>query len=164
MAIDSTIQINSSKSGNFEPIPEDTYQVQIVDIKQVKAETQWGVKDKFQFNCAIVDGEYKDRLVFVRATVSWFNGEGGKRPSQLFNLFKTVYAHYQPKVKVAEMDGVNGEMVNDLIGKQLITVVKLSPDGKYNNVSDFMKIKNPIKYAPTVKQGNEDIDPESVDI
>lgn len=165
MAIDNNLSISAKTGGNYDPIPEDTYQVQIVDVTQKQRETQWGLKDKFQFNCAVVEGEYKDRLVFISVNIAWSNGEGNaKRPSQLFNLVKTVYAHYQPKVKVSEMDGLTGAQVNDLIGKQLIAVVKLSPDGKYNNVTDFMKIKSPVTYEPSVENGNEDINPEDIKI
>lgn len=159
MAVDNTLKVTKSTGQNFDPIPEGTYQVEIVDVKQVTRETKYGIKDKFQFNCAVVEGEYKDRLVFVSVNVSWFNGEGGRKASSLFNLIKTIYTYYEPKTDISQIDEVTGQMVNDLQGKQFIAVVKVND--VYNNVTDYLKITKPVKYEAE-SNGNEDVDPDSV--
>lgn len=159
--INTSLKIKKSEGATYEPIPENTYQVQIVDVKQVERQTQYGLKQKFQFSCAVTDDEeYSGRLVFVSVNMSWFNGEGGKRPSALFNLIKTIYAFYKKDVKVAEVSEITGEMINDLIGKQFIAVVKVND--KYNNVTDYMKIKKKIEYEPKKAKGNENVNPDDI--
>jgi hypothetical protein len=163
--IDTSLKVTKSEGGSFTPIPEGTYQVQVVDVKQKQSQTQYGLKDKFVFSCAVVDDEeYMGRLVFVACNISWFNGEGGKRPSKLFTFIKTIYAHYQKDVKVSEVTEVTGEMVNELVGKQFIAVVKV--DDKFNNVTDFMKVKKEIAYEhkKSEQKMNENIDPEDIKI
>lgn len=164
MAIDNDLKITKKEGESFDPIPEGTYQVQVVDIKEKDSETKWGVKHKFQFNCAIVEGEYAGRLVFVSANVSWFPGGNGNKPSTLYKFVQTIYAHYHKDIKVQDMEGITGAEINDLIGKQFIALVKLSEDGKYNNVTEYLKIKSPIDYTYERKEDNqnEDVDPDDI--
>lgn len=163
MPIDTNFKVKKSEGVSYDPIPENTYQVHITDIKQVERETKYGIKQKLQFSCSVVDDEqYKGRLVFVTVNISWFNGEGGVRSSALFNLIKTIYSHYKPDVDVSKLDGLNGEMINDLIGKQFIAIVKVND--KYNNVTDFMRIKKEIPYEPKQAQAkvNENVNPDDI--
>lgn len=164
MPIDKDFKVTKSEGAIYDPIPENTYQVQIVDVKQVERTTAFGVKQKFQFSCAVTDDEkYIGRLVFVSVNISWFNGKGGKRASALFTLVKTIYSHYKPEVNIMEKEDLSGDEVNDLVGKQFIAVVKVND--KYNNVTDYIKIKKEIPFTPKPIGGtNENVNPDDVEL
>lgn len=163
MPIDTTFKVTKSEGVVYEPIPENTYQVQIVDIKQVERQTQFGLKQKFQFTCDVTDDkEYLGRKVFVSVNISWFNGEGGKRASALYNLVKTIYGYYKPKIDVSKLDGLTGDDINDLVGKQFVAVVKVND--KYNNVTDYIKIKKEVEYKPVQKDSNGKINPDDIEL
>lgn len=140
--------IKKGEGKTFEPLTQDTYQIQILDVEEI--ETNKYMSDEkitqFMFKTAVVDGEYEGRLLFVFTSQSWYDGsKQGTRPSKLFNLFKAVYAFYKKDVDLSKMQTITDKEINNLIDKQLRVSVDINKNNR-NVVTGFMPIKKEIKY------------------
>jgi hypothetical protein len=152
-------------------LPEDSYQC-VIDKVELREGTKYmSTETEMQLLFYIrplgVAKEFESKLLFFQTTTSFFNGKterarAGVKASKLYNLIKTVYKFYQPKVKVDEMkpEEITDEVINSLEGKQIMAIVKVTETGK-NKVSDIMAIKEEIKVStPTggTKTPDEELD------
>lgn len=150
-------------------LPEDSYQCVIERVelregtKYMSAETEMQLL--FYIRPLGVDKEFENKLLFYQTTTSFFNGKSekaraGVKASKLYNLIKTVYKFYEPKVKVEDMkpEEITDEVINSLEGKQIMAIVKVTETGK-NKVSDIMAIKAEIK-SETSTDGKKTPDEE----
>lgn len=128
-------------------IPEDLYQCVIEDITPVTTK-KWGKPDeeeeKLNFKLLILDdGEFKGQRLFKRVKPVVYDGAETNRPSYLYQIFKAAMKAEPTEKQIHE--GLSGNELNALIGKQIRVSVKLSaPDAKgkvYSNVDGILAAK-----------------------
>jgi hypothetical protein len=150
--------ISKSQGQGFEILDADVYQVQIVDISE-KEGTKFNSSEpvqQFEFKCEVVEEENLGKRVFIWTTQSWFDGGKSSKPSKLFDLVRQIYAFYHKDVNVKDMEEINFQQLNDLIGKQLRVTVTVTENGR-NRVVGFMPIKKELPYD-MAKNSNTNID------
>lgn len=140
-------------------LPEDSYQC-LIEKAELREGTKYMSTEKemqllFYLKPFGVEKEFEKKILFFQTTTSFFNGKSERaksnlKASKLYNLIRTVYKHYEPKVKVDDMkpEEITDEVINGLEGKQIMAIVKLTDTGK-NKVSDIMSIKEEIKVPST---------------
>lgn len=149
--------VEAPENKDWNPIPEDIYQVVIKDIdEKIMKKFQSEEEDAFyhvKFTILDGEGEAANQQVSCFCARKWFSGNKKMSPSKLVNLVKAVYAFYYPKLSVVELEAedMSIKVINDLIGKQLRINVKLNADGTNNKVSDFMAIKKELPIPEEVK-------------
>jgi hypothetical protein len=124
----------------FEPIPANTYQVQISDLKE-KWKAPWGTpKDSeptepyitFEFTI-LNEGDYKGRKLWkdVRPVSPIPSEDAAFKPSWLYRIVSAVIGH-----PISYAEGVNWgvEETNGLIGQQLCLIVNQTPPKKRESV------------------------------
>ena len=156
--ISEDLKIDTSENKEFELLPEDVYQVEIVDVNEV-------IRNKYQsteqetalrFKFKILEGKYKNRLLFKTISPKWNEGFEEGQPSNLYVLMTTL--GWKGGVPTAQD-------VNNLIGKQLRVLVKIKKGkkGEYNAIEEFIKTNKLVEKekeeddAPTIDD-IEDID------
>jgi hypothetical protein len=149
--------VEAPENKDWNPIPEDIYQVVIKDIdEKIMKKFQSEEEDAFyhvKFTILDGEGEAENQMVSCFCARKWFSGNKKMSPSKLVELVKAVYAFYYPKLSVVELEAedMSIKVINDLIGKQLRINVKLNADGTNNKVSDFMAIKKELPIPEEVK-------------
>lgn len=140
--ITNKIIIGSSEGAAFEPLPADMYQVVIDDVTE-RMGTKLNTNEpqpQLMFKSIVIEGEHKGRFVYIFTSQSWFDGGTNSKPSKLYTLVKNVYTFYEPKAKLKDIQEINTDMINNLVGKQLRITVEVTPSNK-NKVTGFMSIK-----------------------
>ncbi|QGH73103.1 MAG: protein of unknown function DUF669 [Podoviridae sp. ctviO18] len=158
-------------------IPEGIYQVVIEDIKPVFVKNKFNPEgeEKLNFQFVILDdGEYHGERLWRRVTPNVFDGATNNRPSYLYQILKA--ANKVEPTEQQKNEGLSGDELNALIGKQLVVMVKVSApnaQGKvFSNVEGLttaksllpvpkLKTSDPIELqrpeATGTEQGEEDI-------
>jgi hypothetical protein len=160
----------SKNDSSFEPIPADLYQVQILDVNEVEGTAYMSTKKimQFQFKLAIVEGEFKDRVLFLWTSQTWFSGSEGKatKPSKLFTLIKTINSYYYKDINTADIEEITEKEINNLIEKQIRITVEITDNNK-NKIISMTPIKKEIPYKSEIEIENpldEDVDPDDIPI
>ena|SRR3990167_2710017 len=126
-------------------LPEDTYEVVIHDIEDKERAVYQKPEETeqvMQFVFRVVEGEYKDEAVYLNVKPKLFQGNQGLSPSNLYQIFSAVN---KKKLDEEDLEGINTESVNDLIGKNLRIVIKHSQtkDGQARHKIDgFLPTKS----------------------
>jgi len=148
-------------------LPEGVYQCAI-DKLEMREGTKYMSEEKemqilFYLKPLNVGKEFENKILFYQTSTSFFNGKSKNAQSQvkaskLFGVFKTVYKFYKPDVKVEDMqpEQITDATLNDLEGKQIVAIVKMSDSGK-NKVTDIMSITAPIQTGTTPDQDLEKV-------
>jgi hypothetical protein len=137
MPIPQNFSLPKRSTQEYELLPEGMYQCEIVDIT-IKTERAWesdDEEDKFNFTFAIVDGQYKSRLLWKSARIIMSAGWEKGSPSWLYKIYCAAVGK---KLTDDEAQGVSSDMINALIGKQVLLVVVQKPkkDGTLKNSID----------------------------
>lgn len=155
--------ISKSQGADFEPLPADVYQVQIIDVDEREG-VKYGTQDEkvmqFMFKTQVVEGEQKGKGLVVFTSESWFDGGKNSKPSKLFNLIRTIYSFYKDK-KIADMQVITDKDINGLVGKQIRLTVETTDAGK-NKVAGFLPIKEEIEYEAKVTEPEAAVDIDSI--
>ena len=157
--LNNTVAFTTPQETIIDQVPADVYQVAITDVTETTGtDFKTGEpKSQLRFVAEIVEGDEKGKNVSFFTSYSWFNGGKNAKPSKLFNLFKTIYAHYLPDIKVNDIPLVSAQEVNDLIGKQLRVTVEETEKG-WPKVTSFVAIKKEVKYKAEVKDDDVNVD------
>lgn len=157
--------------GNFNPIADGAYTLQIVDVTMVSGFNKFkGVdEEKLNYQFAVLDDTPQDdgstsrnRYLWKRCSLSM------NEKSWLYKLAKAVYGHDLNKEEMEKFDA------ESIIGKQVKALVSQSPssDGAtiYNNIMTFSKADKqlePVEFQakPSVveKETTSVASPEEVD-
>lgn len=154
--LDNEIKIPKEEAKLYPPLPEDIYQVELLDITSKEVETynsKMGRTDEVEmetvmsFQYTLLEG--KDGEEELRGRNVWHNfvpiylyiGKNGKN-----NLYKIVEAFLQRDLTPEEeATGITGAFLNELIGKQcrIGTKHKASKDGLkvFDNVETYYTSK-----------------------
>lgn len=138
---------------DFPSLPEDTYQVFVEDVNLVKRLNKYNGQEEMQMNFTFSilgtaeereKSTYRGRKLwkYVRTVIS--AGGAGKNPAMFNVIYEAIMRRtpYEDQVQT-----INAKVIDSLIGKQLLLVVKEGTDNqgkKYNTISDYMKAKTPM--------------------
>lgn len=147
MPLEGNFPVEGQEQKNWATIPEGVYQAVVKDIteKDSKKYQSEEMEVQYFFRFVLLDGEpqYQGQIVSAFTSRKWFTGSKKYQPSKLVNIVKAVYGYAYPKIDVLKLEAedMSPQVVNDLIGKQLMIVVKQNADKTGNKVTDFMVIK-----------------------
>lgn len=157
--LNNTVEFTTPQETIIDQIPADVYQIIITDVKEAQGtDFKTGEpKNQLRFTADVVEGDEAGKTISFFTSYSWFSGGKNAKPSKLYNLFKTIYAHYQPEAKVDDLPLVTASDVNDLIGKQLRVTVEVSEKG-WPKVTSFVSIKKELAYKPVEPKDDINVD------
>lgn len=161
--IDSNMKIEKKETKSYPALPENIYQVQLLDITSKEEETYDSKKDTstpavmetiLSFQYTLLNGtdakQEKEEDKNLRGRNIWQNfvptylyvGKKGKN-----NLYKIVESLLGRELtQEEEAFGIDGEFMNKLIGKQCRVGIKHKPstDGSkvYDNIETYYAIEN----------------------
>lgn len=160
--LDETIVVEKKESTTFAPLPNDMYQVELLDITSKEHETFDSKKARandasltpimetvFDFQFTVletteVDGKsIRGRNIFENFVPSYlYIGKNGK--NTLYQIVEALQG--QTISPEQEAMGITGKELNMLIGKQcrVITVQKTKGDKTYMNIDNYLTIKAPL--------------------
>ena len=136
-------------SGDFEPVSEGVYTLQILDVDAVSWEYKGEKKDGFNFKLAILDDEeLPESGASTRGRFLWYRVSDAI--SKRSNLYKLASAAFGRQLTNEETDPDSEECLNpnDLVGKQVMGVVvnNVDNDGRtWNNIESVSRVKTKLK-------------------
>ena len=147
MPIPSDLVIETREGGTYEPLPENVYQVEILDIMpktQPKYKAPEELETVLQFQFTVLKGKDKEGKD-LRGRNIWNNfvpcyfyiGKNGKNM-----LFQIVEATIGREMTPGEQKGGVADFMNGLIREQLRIVVKIvEKNGKhYNKIESYLPV------------------------
>jgi hypothetical protein len=175
--INKPMKIEKIEKQDYPPIPEDIYQVQILDInvKEREKYKQPGVMEEvFAFQFTLLDGKDKDQD--LRGRNVWDNfvpiylyvGKNGKN-----KLWQIVEALIKREMTTEDESMIDSDWINAQIGKQLrISIIhKKSGDKTYDNVDRYYAAKEDLTPltaeeidTATVKKNEDDTEDTEINI
>lgn len=141
------IKIEKKEKEEYEPLPKDVYQVQLVDIESKtgptydtrnKPEEEQEMETVLSFEYALLEGELRTRRVWANfvPTYLYISSKNGK--NKLYRIIEALIGQeITPEIE-ATMDTA---FLNSLIGKQCRVSVepKTKNDKTFNNITDWLK-------------------------
>jgi len=181
MPVEKTIIITKEEGKAYDPLPENIYQVELLDVSSKKAETY----DSRTSNSAVK--EFETNLVFQYTLLAGKNKEGeslrGRNVWDNFvsaslyigkngknKLYKIVEALLNRDLtEEEEANGIDGDFLNELVGKQMRIGTKnkasKKTDAVYTNADTYYPSENDLnslteeeRDLATVKNKKEDDD------
>jgi hypothetical protein len=163
MALSTGFRIRQPERQEFDPLPEDTYEVEIEEIEDRERDVYEKPGEKeivVGFTFRIVEkGEFAKRKLWKDAPPVFWPGSQGGSPSTLYSIFSAVTGR---KPNEAECKSLNAEDINGLEGKRLRVVVsqKQSRKGEIRNIiTGFL----PAKGTPAEEDDDFDFGDENAD-
>lgn len=145
---DFQVQTGGNTDG-FEPLPADTYQVEIEDIELKKDQPVYmkpaEIEDRFSFKFKVVEeGDWKNRYLWKEMRPVMSAGSNGYDPSILYQIFCAVNGIKPGELTEDEVKLVGSDQINQMIGQQLRLVVNQKPNAKgeiKNKITGFLPLK-----------------------
>lgn len=145
MPVPTELKIEKREGGTFEPLPDDVYTAQLIDI-EMEERPSYNDKTKMEnvFNLlfAVLDQDFRGRWTEKRFVPTYlYIGKKGKN-----SLYEILEAIKGASLSAEEEAYMGGEYINAQIGKQVRLVVKTQTKGdkKYSNIESFMPVRNPL--------------------
>jgi len=154
--IDTNLEIEKREASESKPIPEDMYQVELLDIDSKVEETYNSKKARkedptlevkketiLSFQFVLLDGMEKDKSLRGRSiwanfipTYLYISSKNGK--NKTYQIVEALLGHELSPEEEATMDG---GFLNKLIGNQcrIVTINNASGDKTYTNIDRFLK-------------------------
>ncbi|RLC27824.1 MAG: hypothetical protein DRH37_10270, partial [Deltaproteobacteria bacterium] len=120
MPVETNFMVNKEESKSFDPLPKGLYQLELIDIEVVnrlKYKSDSEYENVFQFTFGVLnEGDYRARRQWENfVPTSLYIGKNGKN-----KLYQIIEACQSAEVSPQqEAEGLNGEFMNSLIGKQV---------------------------------------------
>lgn len=141
--------LKSAEQPDFKVMPDDVYQVKIMDIKLLENQPQYKnpqvMEDQLKFEFLVTEeGEFKGTKLFSKNIRPVMNAAfAGGSPSTLYKIFCAVNNITLDPEAAKTVTAAN---INDMIGKEVRVRVKPTQSkatGKtYNNVDDYLPLKS----------------------
>ena len=137
----SNITFEKKEGGTYEPIPEDMYQVELLDV-EMQEKPSYNDKNKMEkvlsFQFVLLDGtDLRGRSIWKNFVPTYlYIGKNGK--NSLYSVVEGLFG--RPLTNEEESMGISSDTLNDLIGKQVRVTVKnkAGKDNKvFSNIVDF---------------------------
>jgi hypothetical protein len=153
--LDETIHVEKKEASDYKPLPDDMYQVELLDVvsemrptydTRLKPDNEKEYEAVFNFQFTVLeDGEFDGKP--LRGRNIWYNfvpsylyiGKNGKNA-----LYQIVEAFQgQSLSPEQEAMGITGKYINDLIGKQCRVVTKQKTKGEktFMNIESLLPAK-----------------------
>jgi hypothetical protein len=179
--INSDIKVEKKESQEFTPLPENIYQVELLDVTDEKRPTydtrnnpdsEKKYETVFNFQFVLLAGKDKDGEP-ARGRNLWANFipsylyESKKGKNKLYQITEALLGHNLTLEEEAKMDG---EFINNLIGKQIRvgTANKANGDKVFTNIDVYYPIEMEMpsltaeeKEKATVKEKGESEESET---
>ena len=168
--LDPNITVEKREGGEYEPIPDDVYTVQLIDINSEKRPT-YDTRNKpdgekeyelvFNFLFGLLDGmddtgkELRGRRLIQNFVPSYLY-VSGKGKNKLYQIVEALQR--QTVSPEQEAHGITGSDLNNLIGEQCRVGTKTEEKGekKYTNIDKWMMVreeKTPFTADEKIKIG-----------
>ena len=151
------IKIERKEAKEFPPMPEDVYQVELLDIS-VEERATYDTRNKpdsekefekvFNFQFVVLDHrELRGRNIWANF-VPVYLYVSKKGPNKLYQIVSAYLRHEPTPEDEAKLDS---KFLNSLVGKQCRVFVetKTSGDKKFNNIVKFMRIDSELTPLTT---------------
>jgi len=151
MPITEQMQIEKREGKTYEPLPENIYQVELLDItlkETPKYKQPDEIEKVFDFQFTLLDGKDK-KGESLRGRSIWRNfvptylyiGKKGK--NVLYQIVEAILGEELSPEQEAKLDT---EALNSLIGEQLRVLVKNNTKDKktYSNIESFLSVETKI--------------------
>ena len=150
--LSSELKVEKKEAMEYEPLPEDIYQVELLDIKSQVRPT-FDTKNKpdeekeyetvLDYQFVLLDGEddgksLRGRNIFENfvPTYLYISSKNGKN-----KLYKIVEALLGRELSPEDEAKMDGDFLNALVGKQLRVGTKITQKGDktYSNIDKYLK-------------------------
>lgn len=141
----SGINFEEKEKMEFDPLPEDVYQVQLLDV-EMQSKPSYDDKTvmenvlSFQF-VVVDDGEFRGRSIWKNFVPTYlYNGKKGKN-----GLYQITEAIIRRELKDEDKQNLSSDFVNDLVGYQCRVTVKNKTTGEgktFSNIDTFLPAKS----------------------
>jgi hypothetical protein len=150
----SNIEIKKVEKKQYELLPEDIYEAEVFDVKEVEDQGYQTeeMEEKIEFTFNILDEQYKGRKLWKKVRAVIADGTKSPKPSELYKILCSL-----DNVNWGEKD-VTPEDINKMIGKKCRIVVKQKTSLKgngYNIITDVLKSK-------AKEEVKEEINPDDI--
>jgi len=168
----SNISFEKKEGGNYEPLPEDMYQVELLDIT-LQEKPSYNDKTKLEkvmsFQFVVLDGELRGRSIWRNFVPTFlYIGKNGKNV-----LYQITESIIKRPLTIEEESTFGSDVINRLVGYQCRIVVKNknSKEGKvFSNIDSFLPAKEKLqsltdeeKEKATVKEKVDEIPTINID-
>lgn len=169
--LDNNLVAEKKESVEYEPLPDDMYQVELLDVN-AKVEESYNSKKAratdptlepvmetvFDFQFTLLDGEENGKSLRGRnlwqnfvPSFLYISTKNGK--NKLYQIIEAFQG--SPLTDKQEAEGISGSEINALIGKQcrVVTKNKAKGDKIYTNIDSFLSAKT--KLEPLTAEEKE---------
>lgn len=146
--LDADLKVEKKEAVVYEPLPENIYQVELLDISPVKSVTydtltkpddEKQYETTFTFQFTVLDEQYRVRNFWANLIPSYlYIGKKGK--NKLYQIIEALAGREISKEEEATM---NSAFLNSLIGKQCKVFVEIyltQKGNKKNKIMKYMKV------------------------
>ena len=172
MPITTKFDVEKKEAVTFDPLPEDVYQVELLDItseeratydtkNKPKSEQEKETILKFQFT--LLEG--KDGEDELRGRNLWMNfvptylydGKNGK--NKLYQITEALLGH---SLTLEEEACLDSDAINKLIGKQCRVMSKQKKDGDkvFDNIAQYLKATSQLDPLTAEEKENAKVKPK----
>lgn len=151
--LNESLKIEKREGGNFEPLSENLYQVELLDIElqEKPSYKDHNVLEKvFSFQFTVLDKEFRGRNLWANfiPTYLYISAKNGKN-----KLYRIIEALNGKEITPEEEATLDNTYLNNLIGKQckVMIEIKESGDKKFNNILKFLKSESVPGLTPEEK-------------
>lgn len=169
--INEDLKIEKRETADYVPIPEDMYQIEVLDVNNEKTETydsKMGNTDKKEYEqilnlqyVVLDEGEHRGRSVWDNfvPTYLYISKKNGK--NKLYQILESLLGRELTQQEEAE--GINSETINGLIGKQMRVATKnvVKGDKTYTKIETYYKSKGDV--TPLTEEEKEKATPKPKD-
>ena len=144
--INTKFSIEKKETVVYEPLPEDVYTVELIDIElqeKPKYKNPSELEQVLSFSYGVVDeGEYRARRLWKNYVPIYLYISTKKGKNILYQI---IEAHLKREMTVEEEAYFNSDKLNEFIGGEVRVVVKnRTKDGKtYSNIESLLKCTFP---------------------
>src|SRR3990167_11373769 len=167
MILNTNFSLRKPERQEFDPLPEDTYEVEIEKLEDKERDVfeKPGEKEQiitFTFRIA-EQGPYEKRKLWKDAPPVLWPGSKSGSPSTMYAIYSAVTGK---KLNETECEALETDAINGLEGKSLRVVVtqKQSKKGEMRNaITGFLPLKNSV-VSPAAKTPKGELKDEDIPV
>ncbi len=170
--LDNNLVIPKREAQSFPPLPEDMYHVELLDVTSEEKETYDSKMGKTQdkefetilsFQFTLLDGEengesLRGRNVWANFIPSYLYISTKNGKNKLYQIVEALQA--QTLSPQQEAEGITGEFLNSLIGKQcrIVTKNKANKEGNiFTNIDSYLPAKSELQSLTAEEKENASV-------
>src|SRR3990167_1537530 len=138
--IEINFKIEKREKADYQPIPEDVYQCELIDV-EIQEHNKYQSEEKenvFSFTFGVVDeGEFRARRLWKNFVPTYlYVGKNGKNA-----LYQIVEALLRRELTPEDEATLDTDVINELIGRQVrvLTNNKTTGDKTFTNIKSFLR-------------------------